>query len=162
MLTPCRLLRYTPLMALKKKSPDAVEVTDFDVRLVRTHPSNPIAVTQEDAISEPVPGILIRTPRHLVIRGQASNRLDLGASLEMADGLTAEVVPLQPDAHQKGYSVTSAVLKSGDEVCVFLRNHTLRTVEFPEGSVIGTLTFRRQRALSIEVDCGGSKVEPQD
>lgn len=141
-------------MALKNKKPATPDTPEAEVRLVRIHATNPILVTQADAIEEPIPGIQIRTPRYLCLRGNASNRLDLGASLVMPETMTAEVVALQPDAHAKGYTVSSGVLRSGDEVCVFLRNHTLRTVEFPEGSIIGTLTFRRHRAttIAIEVD----------
>ena len=138
-------------MALKK--PALKTATEApEIQLLRQHPTNPILVTADDVLENPT-RIQIRTPRPLVIRGYASNRLDLGAVILMPDNTVAEVRPLQPDAHNKGYGIASAVLVSGDEVCIFMRNYSMRTVQFETGDVIGVLTFARTRTFTVEVDC---------
>lgn len=136
-------------MAKTPKTP----TPEAEIKLVRSHPSNPILVTQEDAPTEGFSRIQIRTPRYLVVRGGASNRLDLGATIHLPAGVTAQIVALQPDAHARGYSVDGGILSDGDEVSVFLRNHTIRTVEFHEGDVVALMVFQRRSSYTIEIDC---------
>lgn len=144
-------------MALKKPVKTA---EPSEIQLVRSHPSNPILVTQDDVLSAPV-RVQIRTPRPLVIRGGASNQLDLGAVIMLPENTVAEVRALQPDAHMKGYTVSSGLLLSGDEVRLYFRNHGMRTVNFEEGDVVGILTFSRTREFVVEVDVALPEPKPK-
>lgn len=122
------------------------------VLITRKHPSHPILLTPESVVQDGPTRVLIRTPRHLPVRGLSSNRFDLGAVLTLPEGIVARVVAVQPDAHLKGYTVDSPILQSGDEVIVFLRSHVQRSVDFPEGSVLGELVFQRLESLAVEFD----------
>lgn len=136
-------------MAPKKPAPKTAEPTE--IQLVRSHPSNPVLVTAADVKDSPA-RIEIRTPRPLVIRGQTSNQLDLGAKIMLPENTVAEVRGIQPDCHMKGYTVTSGPLLDGDEVRLYFRNHSQRTVSFEQGDVVGVLTFARTREFTIEID----------
>lgn len=124
-----------------------------DVRLVRSHPTNPIIVTAADVKSDGFPRIQVRAPRVLQLRGESSLRFELGAKLTLPAGLTAQVVAVQPHAHENGYSVESGILVDDSEVVVFFRNHTRKAVTFNDGAVIAEIVFQRRSALEIEVDC---------
>jgi len=137
-------------MALKKIVKPAADPSE--IQLLRSHPSNPILVTPEDILDNPT-RIQIRAPRVLVIRGGCSNRFDLGAVIMLPENVTAHVEPIQPDAYERGYNVTSGTLNSGEDVCLFFRNYGQRTVEFHAGDVVGTLVFQRHRVFVVEVDC---------
>jgi len=122
------------------------------ILVTRKHPSHPILLTPESVEQGGYTRVLLKTPRYLPVRGLSSNRFDLGATLTMPEGVVARVLPIQPDAYAKGYTVDSPVLQSGDEVVVFLRSHVQRSVDFQEGSVIGQLVFSRLETLSVGMD----------
>lgn len=148
-------------MALKKtlKTPKP-DAAPSEIQLVREHVSNPILITAEDVLSNPT-RIQIRAPRPLVIRGYASNQLDVGAVILLPENTVAEVKAIQPDAHMKGYGVESGILVSGDEVRVYFRNYSMRTVNFEEGDVVAVLTFARTREYTVEVDVALPEVKPK-
>jgi len=130
-------------MAKSTSTPSTV-----DVRLVRLHPTNPIVAT---ATELPVPFIEVCFPRYTVIRGMAAHRLDLGAVLEMPEGVVAQAFPDAADAHLRGYQVTSGVVHGGQEVTIYIRSLTPRSVEFNEGAPIARLYFSRD-LLSVAVE----------
>ena len=122
-----------------------------DVRLVRSHPTNPILA---EAVELPVPYIQVFAPRHISLKGLAAVRIELGATLTMPEGVYAFCAPDAADAHMRGYQITSGVIHSGQEVTLFLRSLTPRAVDFNEGAPIARLYFNRE-LLSVAVALEG-------